>query len=292
MSHYDFLGVGGLAYDLILQVERLPLHDDKYPAALIGKRPGGFIANATCAAAHLDLKTAYIGWVGDDSEGTLLHDDFLKWRVDPVGLTQVPGEVTPFTVVITDHHASRSILLPDSPLYHMTLSRDQLDLVPDAQIVYTYPRDPLWCSQLGARQTLALDVETAVPMSGPDLYRVIMQYTRVVFINESGLARIGVTSLADLVDGDRWVIMTAGSRGAYGIHAGLDEPLFVPAYPVQAVDTTGAGDCFHAALIAARLDGATLAEALRFANAAASIKVQHPGARGGLPTRAEIREIL
>jgi sugar/nucleoside kinase (ribokinase family) len=61
---------------------------------------------------------------------------------------------------------------------------------------------------------------------------------------------------------------------------------------VPTVDTTGAGDCFHAALIAARLDGATLHEALAFATAAASIKVQHWGARGGLPTRPEVEALL
>jgi sugar/nucleoside kinase (ribokinase family) len=67
------------------------------------------------------------------------------------------------------------------------------------------------------------------------------------------------------------------------------EPIFVPAYPVpQVVDTTGAGDTFHAALIAAYLDGVALPGALAFASMAAALKVQHRGARGGLPTRESI----
>ena len=81
-------------------------------------------------------------------------------------------------------------------------------------------------------------------------------------------------------------------QGAQGITTGMRRPHKQSAHSVPAIDTTGAGDTFHAALIAARLDGAELPEALAFAAAAAAIKVQHRGARGGLPTRAEVERMM
>ena len=293
---FDWIGVGGLAYDLVLSVDRLPIADEKYPAELIGKLPGGFIANATCTAARLGLRAGYVGWVGDDDEGDMLVADFVAWGVDPAGLTHVRGERTPFAVVITERGGGRAILRPSSPLYHLPLSREQLQCAARARLIYSFPRDPAWCRALHetARQCgalLALDVESALGLSGDDL-RVLLQMADVAFISERALADRGLHALGELARPRQWIVMTAGSRGAYGMEGGMRQPAFRPALDVKVLDTTGAGDCFHAALLAARLDGAALEEALAFANAAAAIKVQHRGARGGLPTRAAVEQML
>ncbi|MBN2302828.1 MAG: carbohydrate kinase family protein [Anaerolineae bacterium] len=291
----DFVGVGGLAYDLVLRVDRLPIADDKYPARLVGKLPGGFIANATCAAARLGLSTGYLGSVGDDDEANMLRQDFARWGVDRAGLLSVAGEPTPFTVVLVDEQGQRAILLPASPLYHLPLDTAQLTIARRARIVYTFPRDMDWCEQLrsAARDSgglFALDVENAVPLRGAAL-RTVIQAADVVFLTDASRKTHDLPPIHELAQADQWVIETAGGRGAYGIAGGESEPVFAPAHEVPVVDTTGAGDCFHAALLAAKLDGAPVIEALRFANAAAAIKVQHEGARGGLPTRAEVEHL-
>jgi len=295
-ADFDFVGVGGIACDLVLQVERLPLADDKYPARWIGRLPGGFIANATCAAARLGLRTAYVGWVGDDADGQLLADSFAEFGVQPLGLLRVPGEQTPFTLVITDSGGGRAILLPAFPLYEQPLTPDQLALAGRARVVYTFPRDTAWCAQLhdATRQgggLFALDVETAVPLRGEAL-RAAIRLADVFFVSETGLEALGLSPLASVLRPGQWAIVTAGGRGAYGWMGGQDEPVFQPAFRVPVTDSTGAGDCFHAALLTARLDGAALPEALAFANAAAALKVQHQGARGGLPTRAQVEALL
>ncbi len=294
--NYDFIGAGGLSYDLVLSVESLPLADEKYTAELIGKLPGGFIANATCSAARLGLRAGYIGWVGDDGEGEMLRADFFEWNVDPGGLAVVRGECTPFTVVVTDHRGKRSIVVPSFPLYNTILSYEQAQYAAQAKVVYTFPRDAAWCRQL--RQAtlesgglLALDVETTAPMTGDEL-RDVVRMADVVFIAEHGLKKMGLRSIADLVGPRQWVIMTAGGRGSYGIAHGQRRAVHRKAFEVPVVDTTGAGDCFHAALIAAKLEGATLDEALTFAGAAAALKVQHRGPRGGLPTHAEVEGLV
>lgn len=295
-TRHDFVGVGGLAYDLLLSVPKLPLADAKYPAQLIGKVPGGFIANATCAAAHLDLRAGYIGWVGDDDDGDMLREDFELRRVAMDGLVVVPGKPTPFTVVVTDQKGKRAIVLPSFELYHQDLDADQLAVASDSRVVYTYPRDLVWCARLRQASLdggglFALDVENAISMSGSEL-RDVARMADVLFVTEGGLKLMGVKSIKDVVEGRQWVIMTAGSKGAYGIHEGMRRPVHQRAQKVRVVDSTGAGDTFHAALIAAKLNGADMQEALEFASAAAAIKVQHRGARGGLPARAEVERLM
>ena len=292
MALFDFIGVGGLAYDMMLQVDRLPLSDDKYPAQPVEKLPGGFIANATCAAARLGLRASFIGWVGDDAEGAMLIEDFIDWRVEPEGVIRLPGEMTPFTLVMTDSHGGRAIVIPQWPIYDAPLTYEQVALARQARVVYTYPRDPVWCTQL-RRATiesggeLALDVESAVPLRGDQL-REAVAVADVVFVTKDSLAMLGVSSIDRLVQPRQWVILTDGKRGSSGIAGGMRKPVSQKAHPAVAVDTTGAGDCYHAALIAARLGGADLPEAMAFASAAAAIKVEHRGARGGLPTRDEV----
>ncbi|NDJ75633.1 MAG: carbohydrate kinase family protein [Chloroflexi bacterium] len=293
---YDFVGVGGLAYDLVLRVESLPIADEKYMARLIGKFPGGFIANATCAAAHLGLRTGYAGWVGADTEGDMLHNDFVQRGVDPAGLVHVAGHSTPFTVVLSEPGGQRAILIPHSPLFELPLTNPQLALVEQARAVLTFPRDLEWFSKL-RRYTLqgggiiALDIENTVPMQGHALRQAI-RLSEIVFLKHSSLPEIGIYALPDLVSPGQWLTLSSGSSGVYGIAHGMLSPVFQPVLPVDAVDTTGAGDCFHAALITARLEGATLVEGLRFATAAAALKVQHRGPRTGLPTRAEVEAML
>lgn len=291
---FDFIGVGGLSYDLVLQVDRLPSSDDKIPGSLVGKLPGGFIANATCAAARLGLNVGYIGWVGEDADGDMLADEFVRYGIDIGGLKKVPGEATPFTVILVKDDGERAIVIPSSALYHQDLSEAQLAYAAQASIILTYPRDEAWCRLLadaahGNDGLLALDVESSSPMRGDALLMAI-GLADVVFVSEGSLPLLGDVSLEHLAE-RRWVIMTAGKRGSYGLAPGLHERIYQPALPVQAMDTTGAGDCFHAGVLASRHQGASLTEALAFASAAAAIKVQHRGARGGLPTRAEVETL-
>ncbi len=138
---------------------------------------------------------------------------------------------------------------------------------------------------------MALDVEKAAGLRAEALSAAI-QRAGIVFITRGGANTLGLPPLQDLVQPDQWIVITAGERGASGLEYGRRRAVFRRALDVPAIDTTGAGDCFHAALIAARLDGAALGEALDFANAAAAIKVQQRGARGGLPTRAEVTALL
>jgi sugar/nucleoside kinase (ribokinase family) len=225
----------------------------------------------------------------------MLADEFTRYGIDIGGLEKLTGEVTPFTVILVNHGGDRAIVIPSSALYQQRLSNEQLVYAAQASIILTYPRDETWCCLLAdaahdGNGLFALDVESNSPMTGAML-RTAIEHADVVFVSEDSLPLLGEVTLEELADG-RWVIMTAGKHGSYGLAPGLRERIYQPALSVQAVDTTGAGDCFHAAVLVVRHQGGTLQEALAFASAAAAIKVQYQGARGGLPTHAEVNSLL
>ena len=80
--------------------------------------------------------------------------------------------------------------------------------------------------------------------------------------------------------------MTLGKRGVLALVD--DEPLIIPGHAVNAIDTTGAGDCFVGAVAAQLAGGKSIRDALDYANAAASICVQRMGAAPSMPTAAEV----
>ena len=86
------------------------------------------------------------------------------------------------------------------------------------------------------------------------------------------------------------VVVTAGEQGSW---CATDDELFhTPAFAVEVVDTTGAGDVFHGGLLYALLDGRPLRGALRFASATAALKCRLPGGRAGIPTLPQVEELL
>ena len=87
-----------------------------------------------------------------------------------------------------------------------------------------------------------------------------------------------------------WLAVTDGENGAYFMEDG--GVCHEPAFKVEAVETNGAGDVWHGALAAAILEGQPMRAAVRFANAAASLKCARRGGRAGIPSRAEIDALL
>ena len=82
------------------------------------------------------------------------------------------------------------------------------------------------------------------------------------------------------------MVVTLGKNGARYFDG--DKHITVEGFPTQAVDTTGAGDTFNGALAVALAEGSEFKEAVRFANAAASLSVEKFGAQGGMPNRTEV----
>jgi len=106
----------------------------------------------------------------------------------------------------------------------------------------------------------------------------------------AALSDAGNVAQALLARGPRVVILTLGAQGAFV--GTLDHMVHVPAFPVTVVDTTAAGDAFNGALAVVLAEGGPLADAVRFANAAASLACTQHGAQNSLPVRTQVEAFL
>jgi sugar/nucleoside kinase (ribokinase family) len=298
--HFDLLCLGGSSVDLVLRVPHLPDGDEKLLADLVGRLPGGLVANAACAAARLGLRTSWVGFLGDDEGARMLLADFARFGVDTSDAVQIPGFSSDFCVILLQPSGERSILvvntLPGLPPFEGNLER----ILTQSAVVYTLPYSLDWFEDLASKvhaagNRVAVDIESSAPLSGAQLHTAL-GCSDVIFCSQDGLAlatgsrdpQTGANFLLGL--GPELVVVTQGARGAWAITR--QTSIFGPAFPVQPVDTTGAGDCFHAAFLSRFLQGEPLEACLSFANAAAAISVQQVGARAGLPTQAEVATFL
>lgn len=298
--HTELLCLGGSCVDLVLRVPRMPQRDEKMVTEFVGRVGGGLIANTACAAARLGLRVGWAGVIGDDDSGAVLRRDFAAFGVDDA-LAQVrPNQATDFTVILLDNSGERTILIAPTIGEPPALTPSLQAALKHARIVYTLPHPPHWFEPMAQAAhagdgLVAVDVEQSAPARGEDL-QAALALADMVFCNARGLQY--ATDCPSIVDGAnkllagraRCVVVTLGSGGARAYTTeGIAE---VAGYEVPVVDTTGAGDCFHAAFMSAYLRREPPAACLAFANAAAALSVQAVGARGGFPTREQVEALM
>jgi len=297
---FDILFIGGACVDIILQVPRLPAPDEKLVAKYIGKQAGGLVGNTACAAARLGLQTAWVGELGDDEHGDLVMESFRLFSVN-VDYTRLNPDIeTDFTVILLDPSGERTILVVPASKPSTVLDPSTLYLASKCRISYCLPRSLGWFEPFaravhdGGGQ-VAVDIEASSPVQGTELFQVL-RLADIVFCSAGGLNLASGSTEPEagceiiLSQGVSCVVVTLGSRGCWG--ATHSERQFVPAFQVPVIDTTGAGDCFHAAFTSQYLEGRSLAASLRFASAASALSVQEIGPRAGLPDRDRVDKFL
>jgi sugar/nucleoside kinase (ribokinase family) len=308
MSTFDLVCLGGASYDIILRLPRLPMHDEKLVVEYAGRQAGGLVANTACAAARLEVKSAWAGKVGLDEGGELIQQAFRDFGVDTSLVEFDDQAASDFTVILLEPSGERTILVAPVMPIPPPISTQSLAIAVQARLVYTVPHDPAWLLPIfdavhANGGQAAVDLEGSAPTQGAKLLSDLCACD-IVFTNSRGLALAVSETGADLDNEERiltrairlvelgvkLVCVTLGRRGAWAFTP--QEKVFSPAFSVPVVDTTGAGDCFHAAFLKAYLEGQTLAGALRFANAAAALSIQKVGARAGLPVLAAVEQFL
>jgi fructokinase/2-dehydro-3-deoxygluconokinase len=309
------LVVGDAGVDLLVHVPRAGRAPDEphgdLRARIVG---GGTGANTAVALARLGVPVAFAGAVGDDRYGRWLADDFHREQVDTAGLVVRTDAFTPTVVIVVDATGERhAVLWPPDGWAHTLLRPDDLpDSLPgDARWLHTTgmclraapARDAVLHAMEAARRAgvpVSLDLNLRVELSGLDdeirrtMERAI-DLAEVVF----GNAHEEIAPLAGLNDPDeaarrlgggrRIVVMRLGEAGVRAVAP--DEVIEAPAFPVAVANTVGAGDAFDGGFIAARLEGRSMREALRWGNAVAALKIRGDSARA-LPSRAEVEELM
>ncbi len=294
MRRARLLCVGFAAHDFVFSVARMPVEATKHRATAFRSIGGGNAATAAVAAARLGGAVALLTRLGEDDIGALMLAEFAREGVDASGSQRFAGATSPVSAVLVDAAGERMIVNHVDPA--LPASPDWLPALPDdVDAVLGDVRWPEGSARLMA-QAKARGLPAVLDGDLPGCDAALLASANLVAFSAPGLAR--TTGCAGIEAGlrkaatmtDAMVMATAGAEGVFWLEG--DRLVHLPAFAVAAVDTLGAGDVFHGALALALGEGQALADAARFASAAAAIKATRFGGRAGAPTRSEVAGLL
>ncbi len=286
---------GSINVDLSIRVQRLPLVGETVTALSRTRYPGGKGANQATAAARLGCDSLLIASVGDDEAGTAVVRELLARSVE-VSFVQVVHTSTGEAIVVVDDEGENQIVV--LPGANADLSPDHVAsslarvLGPDDVVLVNLeiPDDCVFEAALAARAAGARFILNPAPAR--PLTAGLVPLCDVLTPNDREVLALGFPSIDALLDNvSGGVVVTKGGDGAVLYRPG-ELPLLQPAFPADVLDTTGAGDTFSAAFACSLARRESLSEALRYAAAAAALSTRAGGPIAGLPTDAEVRQLM
>ena len=295
---------GSLIMDLVVRVPHHPSVGETIVGHDFRTFPGGKGANQAVAAAKAGTKTQMLGCRGADDFGDELVAFLSAAGVDTTHVNIDEEAATGVGhVAVADDGSNAIIVVPGANGSFSPTAIRQLKLSSKDVLVaqLEIPFETIQVIFERAREAGARTILNAAPAA--DGAERLLQLTDILVVNEVELAHFAkqdvdakdVSKITETVDSlrahvDQIIIVTLGEAGLMGFANG--EVINVPARKVMAVDTTGAGDCFTGSLAALLAEGAPLEQALRFANKAASLSVQVPGAGPSMPSRLQVEQIV
>ena len=295
---FDVVGIGLNATDTLLLLEDYPAYAGKVPVHRELMSPGGQVATAIVACASLGLRTKYIGTVGDDIRGKVQTESLAGTGVDTSGLIVRAGCPNQSAFILIDERTGeRTVLWRRVDELRLSVGEVREKDVLSARLLHIDGCDveaAAYAASLARRHGVAvsLDVDTVYPGFEPVLQNVDYLIASSSWPAQWTSEADPCVALPQLSEAYHFKVaaVTLGDRGSLALAQG--EWAYSPAFEVDCTDTTGAGDVFHGAFCYAMLAALPVHEALEFANAAAAINCTDLGARGHLPTLAEVEALM
>jgi len=296
LSKVDLVGVGLNATDTLIPLESFPAPGSKVEYRTASVLPGGQVATTVVACQHWGMRTRYVGKLGDDDAAALHRREFARAGVE-TQLVTVSGCASPQSLIIVDGGGERTVLCRRDERLVLQPGELEREWIVNARALHVDGHDTVaatvaagWARAAGVR--VVADIDEVYPgveellekidhlivsrdfpcrlMAEPDLEEALRQMHR----------RYGC-------------LLTAATLGAEGVVAWDGKQFhYAPAYCVPVVDTTGAGDIFHAGFIYGLLQDWPLQRQLDFACAAAALNCMAVGARGGIEKLEAIEKLM
>ncbi|MGG4483247.1 ribokinase [Paenibacillus illinoisensis] len=286
--------IGSSSMDLVVTSSRRPGAGETVLGESFKTVPGGKGANQAVAAARLGGEVTMIGRVGDDAFGQDILNNFKANAVNTQNVKPVTHSESGTAHIILAE-GDNSIVFVEAANREVTPEyvNQAAEAIRNADIVLiqqeipeeTVVRVSSLCAEYGTPLLLNPAPARTVPQEVIDNAAYITPNE-----HEAEILFQGMSPAEALRKYPNKLFITEGSKGVRYFDGA--EEILVPTYKVEAVDTTGAGDTFNAALAVALAEGKPLQESIRFANRAASLSVTKFGAQGGMPTRDEVEESL
>jgi ribokinase len=289
--------LGSANMDLVVTVDRAPGRGETVHGSAFHTVPGGKGANQALAAARAGGAVSFAGAVGADSYGAQIRSLLAGEGVDVSGLITTADATGTAHITVDASGANSIVVVPGANATVRSLTDLHRSAIAHADVLLLQLELPMAAVVEAARFARSSGVATVLtPSPVVALPDALLGAVDLIVANEHEAVALagGVEPSAAahlLARAGRDVLVTLGAAGVVYVQAGAPG-LSVPAFSVEVVDTTAAGDTFVGAFAVARADGADLADALRWASAAAALAVQRLGASASMPRRAEIDAFL
>jgi len=282
--------------DFLFKVERFPQPGEKAQASTLIATAGGCAANAAIAVSRLGGEARFTGPIGTDDASARFLAGLARDQVDASQIERVDGGSISVSGIMIDGTGEKLVATRRGERLGDARPRDPAALVADVDIVMADNRFPNFVRpilQAAVNRGIAavLDGDQATTPDDP-LFAIA---THVIFSSEALRATTHIedlpaalTTIASVAPG--FLAVTNGPDGVWWLEHG--RPRHLLAFPIEAVDTLGAGDTFHGAFALALVEGCDIEQAMRFAAAAAALKCTRFGGISGTPTRGEVDAFL
>lgn len=296
LSLVDLVGVGVNATDTLIPLSKFPERGSKVEYTQASILPGGQTASAMMACQSWGLTTRYVGKLGDDNAARLHCQEFARAGVDARILT-APHAASAHSLILVDSGGERTVLCQRNEqilLRPEDLKREWIvnarALLVDGFETAAAAQAAHWAREGGIPVIADLDemYEGVEELAANVDYLVVSRDFPVRMTGERNL-ELALRKMKSCYG----CAVTAATLGRDGVLAWDGKRFHLrPAYRVDVVDTTGAGDIFHAGFIYGLLQGWPLARQLDFACAAAALNCTRTGARGGIGPVEEVEKLM
>jgi ribokinase len=295
---------GSINMDVVATADRHPRIGETVAGNAVLYFPGGKGANQAVAAAKLGAPVTLIGRLGKDASGDQLKTFLRAQGVDLSFVRETAEAHTGTAIIIIAETDNTIVVIPGA---NALLGADDISepVLAKGDVAVSQFEIPLPTIKAFFQRARIAGATTILnPAPAIEFDRELLDLVDILILNETELGFLTKTELRDSDDhtcfidaarslqtgSDKNVCVTLGKRGVLSLAGG--ESLIIPGRSVDAIDTTGAGDCFVGAVAAQLAVGKSIRDALVYANAAASISVQRLGAAPSMPTAAEVEAII
>ena len=293
MSSVQAVCAGVITIDTIALVDKYPGEDERVLANEISRAGGGPAAVAAVALSRLGIKSAVVGTIGDDADGKEVLRIFAKEGVDTSGISIGSTATAGSVIVASKEHSARAISTRQ-PVVQAPINDAAKHLIANAQYLHV---DHVGIKRLGEMGVtrgkgpqISFDAGYGVESFDPIVVDLFVPTDRQMALRYPGVD-LAVALENDSLKAGNTVVATQGSAGSAGFspETGL---VTAPGFKVDVISTLGAGDVFHGALVAQLIQGHSLQEAMRRANAVAALSCRGLDGQSMIPTTTELDAYL
>ena len=295
---FDVVGVGLNATDTLIVIPHFPAYGGKVPFHEEILSPGGQVASAMVTCAKLGLRSKYIGTIGDDERGRVQMQSLQGSGVNLDHVQLRKGCPNQSAYILIDQSTGERTVFWNRPdclaISPQEITAEQITC---ARLLHIDGHDTAavgHAAEIARAHGIPVTVDVDTIYAG---FEKVLPYVDYLIASSEFPARW--TKIEDPFHalealqkeyGMKVAAMTLGAHGSLALVDGAF--VYSPAYVVNCVDTTGAGDVFHGAFCYAVLQDMPMAEALDFSNAMAALNCTAIGARGGIKTEPDVRQLM